>query len=729
MKQGLQMYRKLSILLAGLMFVLPVVTSAKESPFNVDAFFGWDGCYRPMEWTPVEIGISTNLTEPFAGGVSVSSQQDGLNKLNVSHTFVITPDLPVYLPLVSKFAYAADSCTVTLSNERDRTVWYNNFDLWDYSQENRVLTALSEKDMLIGLIGPRKFGLFQLSEETASKAKKEFGKVYVKDKIAKMTPWDWTGFVSLDLLILYDPDYSVMRPQQLNAISQWVSNGGRLLVILGSNPLTADNPIVKLLPFEVAEAKQITLDSSVLGSWSLDASQEEKIVCQPLSAKSETMIYKAEKNSEDVCFFAVGCVGFGRVAVMAFDPAALSDTQRGETTGFWINRIGSVIGNSSDGSSSSALNNSVDYPVTMRQMSTFRSIVKAESVTEDEKKQNYGGRSYDIGFAQAGSNAIMEHLHNIVEMRPLSIGWVILILVLLAILLGPVDYIVLKRKGLLPLTWLTSTGWIILFTICAYYGVQALRGGRMQMRVVTVTDGIAGADTAWSTAHSGLFAPSSSNYKLDGLTEKQWFSGITPTAARVYDYNRSSATRNIYCAQHDGSNLPTSLPINIWTMQCLLTEEPMDNMPFAAEVSREGNNVVVSIENIADRPIKSGYVAFDDGMSVEFGRVEAGGRTEISDKIKKRGDSVQDLLSEYEQNNGNYNRRWDFSNSKAYLAQGILQRTIAIKDYLSHGAAVVYAEYEDHPTPFTVKDNSCDYDHIQLVRLVVFPDRLKEQIK
>ena len=32
-----------------------------EDPFNVDCFFGWGGCYRPMEWTSVEVGINSQL--------------------------------------------------------------------------------------------------------------------------------------------------------------------------------------------------------------------------------------------------------------------------------------------------------------------------------------------------------------------------------------------------------------------------------------------------------------------------------------------------------------------------------------------------------------------------------------------------------------------------------------------------------------------------------------------
>ena len=44
-----------------------VVFGAQDSPFNVDFFCGWEGCYRPMEWTPVEVGISSDLTKAFAG--------------------------------------------------------------------------------------------------------------------------------------------------------------------------------------------------------------------------------------------------------------------------------------------------------------------------------------------------------------------------------------------------------------------------------------------------------------------------------------------------------------------------------------------------------------------------------------------------------------------------------------------------------------------------------------
>jgi len=81
------------------------VAAARPPEFNVDLLCGWDGCYRPMEWTPVEIGVNSDLTEPFEGTFILSGAQDGLNTLNIMHNFVLTPELQLSLPLVTKFAF------------------------------------------------------------------------------------------------------------------------------------------------------------------------------------------------------------------------------------------------------------------------------------------------------------------------------------------------------------------------------------------------------------------------------------------------------------------------------------------------------------------------------------------------------------------------------------------------------------------------------------------------
>jgi hypothetical protein len=57
----------------------------------------------------------------------------------------------------------------------------------------------------------------------------------------------------------------------------------------------------------------------------------------------------------------------------------------------------------------------------------------------------------------------------------------------------------------------------------------------------------------------------------------------------------------------------------------------------------------------------------------------------------------------------------------AFLAQGCLDRSLAMHAYLRIGAALVCVEFTDAPMPFAVKNRSYDVAHIQLARQIVFP--------
>ena len=71
------------------MLLLFCTGASANDIFNVDCSFGWDGCYRPMQWTTVNVAISSSLTEPFQGVLSVSAQQDGLNNLIILNRLIL----------------------------------------------------------------------------------------------------------------------------------------------------------------------------------------------------------------------------------------------------------------------------------------------------------------------------------------------------------------------------------------------------------------------------------------------------------------------------------------------------------------------------------------------------------------------------------------------------------------------------------------------------------------
>lgn len=701
------------------------VAPAKDAEFSVDIFFGWGNYYRPMEWTPIEVGIQSDLTEAFAGRFAISAPQDGLNRLNVNHKFVLTPKLREAFPLVTKLAFGKGDCTLSVLDDRGRRMWSLAVDTWDRS----TLRVVQDTDLLIGTAGWPRFGLSSLHQKTESMSDRGEGRVCWGRKDLNMLPWDWTGYVSLDVLVLYDPDWMAFRTEQLQAISEWVSNGGALFVVLGQHPLPAGSPLAQMIPFHIGELREVQVPGEALERWELDAGVTETVKAWPMFSRSDAVLTETVKMDQGGFLYGLGPVGFGRVAVLSFDPEQLGQDQRTHTAEFWVHHLATCLEDESLSRSGERITDRLSRNRNPNGAGMERTIVMS-ALTEEERLARYRHRDnrYEISIADAASNRVMEHLYELKQMEPLSIWWVILILALLALLLGPVDYLVLKRLDRLPYTWLTSTGWIVIFTVGAYYGVQALRGGRMQLRAVSVVDGVAGSQSYWGTHYLGLFSPRSSDYQLTGLGPGQWWSGVAPTQDVIYGYRHQSATRQIHCRQEDGANIPVSVPINIWTVQTLLNESPLDTMPFTAEVERRGKTVHVEIENTSDYPIASGYVLLENGC-IEIGSV--GARSQRQFELPMRPFNPWGG-SHVRQSRGSHRRPVPFAmpefNSalgdwtrSVFLAKGTLGRTVAIYEYLNRGGALVCVEFDDVPPPFGVKDRSYDVNHVQLARLIVFP--------
>lgn len=701
-----------------------------EPVFHVDCFFGWDGCFRPMEWTTVNVQIDSALTEPFAGMLTVSAQQDGLNNMIINTEFVLTPGVRKQIPLVTKLAYGAEKCSVRVSTAKGKTVWSSDYSLWDYTHEKQTLNSLSENDLLIGLVGHRKFGILKLEEEAACRFGESIGKVYVKDKLISQLPWDWTGYCGLDILVLYDPDLTLCSRPQLLAMEQWVRNGGKILMILSSNPLTDDNPLRGCLPFEILPSRQYELTGTIASEFSLSA-YEQQVVAWPIKA-NPSVLCDFSPDDSSICLFGVGYCGFGRIGVLSFDPATLSNPS--QTTPFWIQILTSVIVDPAlkaleperpqrDTEQDRFSNyHQMQYELHKIQATSVREIIPVEPKQDDEEP-TYFPHYYGISLEQAASNSVMEYLLSIPQMRPLSIWWVILLLVLLGLLLGPVDYIVLKKLDKQPLTWLTCTFWIVLFTVAAYYGVQALRSGQLQYRSVTVVDSTDTDYTTWSATHAGIFAPRSDKYQLEGLTDTQWWSAVSPEQREIYSYNRQNATRNIYCMQYDGSNIPYALPVNIWTMQCLLCEQPQEMFPLRASVKRSGNQIQVKLSNLSDQVFEKGYVLINNNRLLEFGRVEPVATMDVEGLAKTA--MVWETGSD--QNNYDYSETLKYTDpvlnsEEAYIAKGSLNRTKSLRAMIERGAAVVCVEVNTVEPTIRIKDKECEYTNRKLYRLVVFPE-------
>ncbi len=703
-----------------LAIVLAVASAAlaaeAKDPFNVDVQFGWQGCVRPMEWTPVEIGIQASLDEHFDGVLTVSNLQGTGATMTIRHPFVLTRGEPYYRPVVTKFAFGAPECGVAIHDARGRTCWGRGYTLWDYRNSRQAITVVTGADLLIGTAGRNTFGLTHLAKGAHSQgmtashyrmgpaapqavgdeAEKErpVGQVFVKEKMPRYLPWDWTAYASLDLLVLYDLEWSALRPEQSRAIVDWVSGGGRLLLILGTHPLPANHPLAAMVPYRIGPARRLGVSREALAAWGCAETDTDAVTAWSLEGGGDARWQAAPCGTEEAAS-ASGPFGFGRVGLLAFDPAALGGRQRENLAPFWIAQAAPLLD---------------------------RRTLEAGAL-EEKDRQYY---TYEMDETGRGTTAVLDYLLDIPEMQPISIGWVVLLLVGLAVVIGPVDYLVLKRYDRLPLTWLTFAAYIGLFSAGAYYGVAAMRSGPAQVRAVTVTDIVQDGPGGWSCCYSGLFAPASDAYRLDGLGPRQWWSAVSPLASDyLYAYQQEGGFRRQFvCVQEDGGNLPVDVPVSIWSMQCMMTEGPAEGAPLRAEVEVEGDRARARIENRSDRPILRGCVYLGKGRGLAVGRVGAGDKHDVEGTPVgigladgAPGPWVYDLPLGEEPHAGGVLANW----LTVYLAGGIYPRTRAIEAYLARGDAVVCVEYDGAPPPYRLAGRRAEAVNRWLVRVVVTP--------
>ncbi|HET6428874.1 MAG TPA: hypothetical protein VFJ30_10715 [Phycisphaerae bacterium] len=708
-----------------------------KPPFNVDqndVRLGWGGCYRPGQWAPLYVQVHNNLKKPFDGLLTFQAQQDELTSMEIHQRIALTPDMPRPVPMAVKLAVGAGEFGLEIREANGRFRWGRTFSLAGYGQYSIPAEPIAPQAVLIGVVGSPGFGLTALrggahaagaaamSPDRArfrdgGRASDRSGLVHVKTCPTKELPWDWTGYACLDVLVLYGADWDKFRPEQCRAILEYVGNGGSVLIVPGGRSLSAEEELAKLLPFELGPAREVAVPSGVIGRWGVSgpggggAMPFRAIPSDPGGGWKVTRLQDLEGFSGtggDVPFCAEGPYGFGRVGVLACELAGLGDRQGKNVAPFWIDRLNPLL---------------------------LRRELARGPLSEDAGGDNMGMPPYAVpnaggyypgpmgypGYyvsdADADTNAVLDHLLDIPELRPLSIWVVIGLLTGLALLIGPVDYLVLKRLGRLPLTWVTSAGCVVIFTVGAYYGVKALRGSRVQVRVVSVVDGIRnpsgeGASTVWATTYSGIFAPAHDDYPLDRLADRQWWSSVVPTSNEGLNlFRKLDATRRITCQQRDGCNLPVSVPISEWTMQNLITEEPLSAMPFDVRMTRGDNGEVeLTVINTCDDPVRGGWLRVGGDKVMRLGPVEANSFRKFSGGL---------IAGQKWRRGGEGYAPGAFNGEPAYYGAGTLQRTLAIEECLRRGGAVVCLEYDRSPPPFHLKGRQLDLYHLRMARLLV----------
>jgi hypothetical protein len=269
-----------------------------------------------------------------------------------------------------------------------------------------------------------------------------------EDLSPRVEPW------SFDLLVWQDIDGARLEGGRLDALRSWLAAGGQLVVVAGSTgALPFAGLPADLLPFSptgVVDVPSADLEAAFGqlpgGVTSVPA------VAGPLERGGVLL------QGGDTVLVARAPYGQGSVTIVAVDPRTP-----------WL--AGSPMGD------------------TLWKVS----LPQARPAGQPE----LGGRNDFLVSALASLPTVQlprsEHL--------------LLLMLAYMVAVGPLNYVLLRRRDRRELAWLTIPVTIVVFAVAAYGFGVALRGSSVVVNELSVVQGATGAEQGMADVHVGVFSP------------------------------------------------------------------------------------------------------------------------------------------------------------------------------------------------------------------------------
>ncbi len=337
------------------------------------------------------------------------------------------------------------------------------------------ITGVDANDLLYAVISESPTGAVDLTGARGS------GAAYQADWRIENIPTMAQALGGLDALVLTDVDTGKLSLDQRSAIHDWVLSGGHLIVTGGPNWQRTRAGVDGLVPLSAGGS--LTLDSlsalrTYAGGISKDTLDGTVIVAsgQPISGAQVL----ASQNGQPLLVRAPQ--GLGLVDYLAADPGLEPFRSWGDRAHIWSNLLISA-----------------------------------------SHKPGWANGVISPYEAQAAAQFIKENLLSVFQLAGFLLIYILLI--------GPLNYLVLRRLGRPVLAWVTIPVIILLTTITTYTTGFNLRGGAAIMNRMAIVQVWPGAAQAQLDGVLGVLAPRRGNYSLtmdEGLTLRSLNVGANP---------------------------------------------------------------------------------------------------------------------------------------------------------------------------------------------------------
>jgi hypothetical protein len=483
-----------------LLLTAPAVAAPQGRAVEVENVrVGFEETYKIGAWTPVVVQARAGV-EPFEGTMEVVVADESGTPVVASQPVRIGAGDSTKLVAYTRFGSPSGGLTVRFVRDGKRVA---SVDLDAIRPNNPPNYLFSEEVVILGLGKPQGVelipGLPRYNGARAASGGSTGGALSVEvirpQGLGRGDlPGRAIGYDAFDAIVVDTNDRELMTELATKgeALKQWVGQGGHLVVAVGANwqalrdsvlgPMLPASPVgtipisdVRTIEAFAGATNQLPVEESGLTIARLeeDKARAAKVLC----ATSTTPI------------IVRGAYGFGRVTVVALDVDGGPFASWPDRGLFWVRAL------------------DLHPPVSAGSQS---------------------GR-----ITQSTLNDLSGRLREALEQFPgvklIPFGWVAFFIFLYILLIGPGDYLFLRRVvKRMEMTWITFPTIVVLVSALAYWAAYRAKGTELRVNQVDVVDVDIPAKLVRGATFVNVFSPQNRDYDVAVVPKPVEGSGSMP---------------------------------------------------------------------------------------------------------------------------------------------------------------------------------------------------------
>lgn len=378
-------------------------------------------------------------------------------------------------------------------------------------------------------------------------------------------PEDAALLAGLDVIFVHDIATADLSDGQRAALALWTRLGGQLVVGGGSAAEQVVPGLAELLPVEVgalrADAPSATLEQLArrndLGD-SLPTLTASEVTPRPgaTSLDGANLLLEAEQ-------------GAGRVIFAAFELDALRS---------WAGE----------------------------------SDLWARVLRVEERVQ------VGYSFRWRSENLLREALQ-LPALQVPSTALLLLLIVVYIVVIGPLNFLLLRRLRRVELAWVTTPLLVLLFLAGAYGASFVLRGTQPQISQLSVVQAFEGQPQGQTTAFVGVFSPQRRSYRLNFLPNTL----VTPGTFEGFQF------RSVPVTSDDVTTAVDDLLIDVSSLRSLILEGASTAVPeLQSSLQRSDNAITGQLRNLSGAQLSDALLVFRNSAQ-QLGDLTPGATVEV----------------------------------------------------------------------------------------------------